>query len=64
MPNLNTVELKAFVPSRDFALSQDFYQDIGFERKSVGHGVAYSSPTAIAASCCRTTISRNSPPIA
>lgn len=28
--NLNTVELKAFVPARDFELSQRFYQAIGF----------------------------------
>ncbi len=32
MPNPNTVELKAFIPSHDFALSQAFYQDVGFER--------------------------------
>ncbi|POZ62384.1 glyoxalase [Chromobacterium alticapitis] len=41
MPNLNSVELKAFVPSRDFQRSQVFYQDIGFEMKYAGHGVAY-----------------------
>lgn len=41
MPNLNTVELKAFIPSLDFALSQAFYQDVGFERKFVGDGIAY-----------------------
>jgi len=30
MDNLAVVEIKAFVPARDFALSQQFYQDLGF----------------------------------
>jgi catechol 2,3-dioxygenase-like lactoylglutathione lyase family enzyme len=34
--NMETVEIKAFVPSRDFELSKAFYTDLGFE-------VAYSS---------------------
>jgi len=29
--NLTTVEAKAFVPARDFALSKQFYQDLGFD---------------------------------
>ena len=28
--NLNAVEIKAFVPARDFALSKRFYEDLGF----------------------------------
>ncbi|HSH72740.1 MAG TPA: VOC family protein [Methylophilaceae bacterium] len=39
--NLTTLEIKAFVPAKDFALSQQFYQDIGFEKRSEGGGVAY-----------------------
>ena len=31
MGNLTTVEVKAFVPAKDFALSKRFYQDFGFE---------------------------------
>lgn len=31
MSNMTTVEAKAFVPSRDFALSKRFYQDLGFD---------------------------------
>lgn len=31
MSNLTTVEVKAFVPARDFALSKRFYQDLGFD---------------------------------
>lgn len=27
---METVEIKAFVPARDFALSKQFYQDLGF----------------------------------
>jgi predicted lactoylglutathione lyase len=30
MSTLSTIELKAFVPAKDFALSQRFYQDLGF----------------------------------
>lgn len=30
MSTLNTIELKAFVPAKDFTLSQRFYQDLGF----------------------------------
>jgi catechol 2,3-dioxygenase-like lactoylglutathione lyase family enzyme len=31
MPSLDAVEIKAFVPARDFALSRRFYQDLGFQ---------------------------------
>lgn len=41
MPNLRVTEIKAFVPAKDFALSQRFYQDLGFEMASEGGGVAY-----------------------
>jgi catechol 2,3-dioxygenase-like lactoylglutathione lyase family enzyme len=38
---LAVVEIKAFVPARDFELSKHFYQDIGFTMASEGGGVAY-----------------------
>jgi hypothetical protein len=38
---LNVVEIKAFVPARDFELSKTFYKDIGFIMASEGGGVAY-----------------------
>ncbi|MDR5171557.1 VOC family protein [Methylobacillus pratensis] len=41
MSTLKTVEIKAFVPAKDFKLSQQFYQDIGFEKRSEGGGIAY-----------------------
>jgi uncharacterized glyoxalase superfamily protein PhnB len=41
MPNLRVTEIKAFVPAKDFALAQRFYQDLGFEMASEGGGVAY-----------------------
>jgi catechol 2,3-dioxygenase-like lactoylglutathione lyase family enzyme len=41
MANLRTVEIKAFVPARDFAVSRHFYQDLGFTLASDAHGVAY-----------------------
>ena len=41
MNTLNTIELKAFVPAKDFELSKLFYQDIGFTMASDSDGVAY-----------------------
>ncbi len=41
MPNLRAVEIKAFVPAKDFALSKRFYRDLGFTQASDGDGVAY-----------------------
>jgi len=41
VPNLSTVEIKAFVPARDFALSKRFYEALGFTLASDGDGVAY-----------------------
>jgi len=41
MNNLNTVEIKSFVPAKDFALSKSFYQRLGFEMASEFEGVAY-----------------------
>lgn len=41
MSNLRTVEIKAFVPARDFALSKRFYQDLGFTMASDSDGIAY-----------------------
>jgi hypothetical protein len=35
------VELKAFVPARDFVLSKRFYTALGFTQRSEGGGVAY-----------------------
>ena len=34
MGTLNTLELKAFVPAKDFELSKRFYQDLGFVLRS------------------------------
>jgi uncharacterized glyoxalase superfamily protein PhnB len=39
--NLGVTEIKAFVPSRDFQLSKQFYKDIGFTMASEGGGIAY-----------------------
>jgi len=35
------VELKAFVPAKDFGLSKRFYTELGFTQRSEGGGVAY-----------------------
>lgn len=36
-----TVEIKAFVPARDFELSKHFYVDLGFELESLSDDMAY-----------------------
>jgi catechol 2,3-dioxygenase-like lactoylglutathione lyase family enzyme len=36
-----TVEIKAFVPARDFDLSKQFYQDLGFTMAWPSDGLAY-----------------------
>jgi len=41
MANLKAIELKAFVPAKDFELSKRFYQDVGFTLASDTEGVAY-----------------------
>jgi catechol 2,3-dioxygenase-like lactoylglutathione lyase family enzyme len=41
MANLTTVEVKAFVPSKDFDLSKRFYQDLGFELAWSSDDLAY-----------------------
>jgi uncharacterized glyoxalase superfamily protein PhnB len=38
---LAVVEIKAFVPAKDFELSKQFYKDIGFTMASEGGGIAY-----------------------
>ena len=40
-PNLAVVEVKAFVPAKNFALSMEFYEAIGFIRASVFEDIAY-----------------------
>lgn len=39
--NLSITEIKAFVPAKDFRVSKQFYQDLGFTMASEGGGVAY-----------------------
>ena len=41
MSNMTTVEAKAFVPAKDFALSKQFYQDLGFEVAWSSDDLAY-----------------------
>ncbi|WP_165857230.1 VOC family protein [Marinobacter sp. JSM 1782161] len=41
MSDLKAVEIKAFVPARDFELSKRFYTDFGFTMASDTGGVAY-----------------------
>ena len=41
MSELETVEIKAFMPARDFALSKQFYQDLGFELAWSSENMAY-----------------------
>ena len=39
--SLRVIELKPFVPARDFALSRRFYGELGFTERSEGGGIAY-----------------------
>jgi hypothetical protein len=41
MSNMTIAEIKAFVPARDFALSKQFYRDLGFEIPWSGDDLAY-----------------------
>lgn len=43
MENLNIVEIKSFVPAKDYALSKRFYEAIGFDMASDFGDVAYFS---------------------
>lgn len=38
---MESIEIKAFVPARDFELSKRFYSDLGFEIAWVGEDMAY-----------------------
>jgi catechol 2,3-dioxygenase-like lactoylglutathione lyase family enzyme len=41
MSNMLAIEIKAFVPARDFALAKQFYQDLGFNLASSDDDIAY-----------------------
>jgi catechol 2,3-dioxygenase-like lactoylglutathione lyase family enzyme len=41
MNELRSIEVKAFVPARDFELSKRFYQDLGFELAWSSEDLAY-----------------------
>lgn len=41
MPNLEAIELKAFVPAQNFQLSKEFYSALGFELKWSSEAMAY-----------------------
>ena len=41
MGNMATIEVKAFVPARDFELSKRFYQDLGFDMAWSSEALAY-----------------------
>jgi len=41
MGSMETIEAKAFVPSKDFALSKRFYQDLGFTLAWSSNELAY-----------------------
>lgn len=41
MSNFGVIEIKAFIPSRNFELSREFYKDIGFTMAWDGGNLAY-----------------------
>jgi hypothetical protein len=54
MQDMTAIEVKAFVPSKDFALSKHFYQDLDFNLGWSSNELAYLHK-AIQASSCRTS---------
>ena len=40
-PSLAVVEIKAFIPAKNFTLSMEFYEALGFTRASVFEDIAY-----------------------
>jgi len=38
---LTAIELKTFIPAKDFDLSKQFYSDLGFTKASDAEGIAY-----------------------
>ncbi len=40
---METIEIKAYVPARDFALSRRFYADLGFKEELLSAEMAYLS---------------------
>jgi hypothetical protein len=43
MTTLQAIEIKAFVPAKDFAVSKAFYADMGFEQRSEFADIAFFS---------------------
>ena len=41
MTDLRTIEIKAYVPARDFTLSQQFYRDFGFKVEPMSDQMAF-----------------------
>lgn len=41
MADLATVEIKAYVPAKDFELSRQFYRDLGFTEELLSDDMAY-----------------------
>ncbi|MEM8829692.1 MAG: VOC family protein [Cyanobacteria bacterium P01_G01_bin.19] len=41
MSNLKTIEIKAFIPAKDFDVSKQFYLDLGFTMASDSGEIAY-----------------------
>lgn len=60
--NLETVEVKAFVPARDMDLSLRLYRGLGFSVPWSSDDLATCMP-ATAASCCRNSTWPNTPEI-
>ncbi len=41
MTNLNTIEIKTFLPAKNYQTSKAFYTDLGFSMASDENGIAY-----------------------
>ena len=59
MPELVAIELKAHIPARDFEVSKQFYQDIGFTLCWSTGGPSFITALTVSTACphfyCKTT---------
>jgi predicted lactoylglutathione lyase len=60
MGDMTTIEIKAFVPARDFEQSKRFYQELGFDI-AWSDGNWHTSDMGTQASYCRISTTRPMP---
>ncbi len=54
----SSLELKVFLSARDYALSVQFYREVGFVPEEIGPGLTASATASAVRSCCRISTTR------